>query len=532
MINKHVLNKNLLGVLVGVILSANVQARNFFDTLDKINRTVDKSTPTQATQRAAKKATSQKLTEPTIDTVGYSKDFLKIKKLMLSDKLEQAYQIQEGKVKQEDNPDFLYSSEAGLLALDINKPMSAIQHFTEAEHYLKMNAEKSILSGAAGTFGNETLGLLIGMGELENYNGAPFERILMLNYKSIAYLLNGERKAYNVTRRAIDWQNIEHKEFEKSLALAEQKIAEEGNTAAKAGEAINSTSSSAASILDVLIPGVKNLFDEIQKPYKKLEGSAQSVSSAYVNPFGFYIAGIVQEFDSFEDKSLRDNARISYRKALKLNPKSKVLKQAIKEVKKNPRRGKRLVQVVIADGFAPEKKVLHFSIPTPGGIIPVKLPIYEPVSSKIAHIRIKRGKRTLATASVVADIEAITLRHQLDSMPFQHFKVIASITRSTLESIGWRQLGGIGMALQELRESLANPDMRSWRALPKRLLGARFYVSKKLKSVTIISYDKKWHRLATQRVKLPKNEHSFIYARTIDKVLKTNVNKTLWVKPK
>ncbi len=534
MINKQFLKKCPIVILVSIILSTNVQAESFGESLliSILKKPANESPPAQTLRSGSTRLNTKKLTEPTIETVGYSKDFLKIKKLIVSNKFEQAYQIQQDKVKQEDNPDFLYSNEAGLLALDVKKPLAAIAHFSAAEHYLKMNAEKSILSGAAGTFGNETLGLLIGMGELESYNGAPFERILMLNYKSIAYLLNGERKAYNVTRRAIDWQNIEHKEFKKSLALAEQKIAEEGNTAAKAGEAINSSSSSAASILDMLIPGVKNLFDEIQKPYKRLEGSAQSVSSAYVNPFGFYIAGIVQEFDSFEDKSLRDNARISYRKALKLNPKSKVLQQAVKEVKRSPRRGKRLVQVVIADGFAPEKKVLHFRIPTPGGIIPVKLPIYEPVASKIAHIRIKSGRKTLATASVVADIEAITLRHQLDSMPFQHFKVIASITRSSLESIGWSQLGGVGMALQEIREGFANPDMRSWRTLPKRLLGARFYVSKKLKSVTIISYDSRWRRLATKRVNLPKNEHSFIYARTIDNVLTTNVNKTLWVKPK
>lgn len=536
MINKQLFKKYPIVILVASLLSTNVHAQSWLDVLTAINNTLEATNPEKHPQHVVKtvKVKPHKMTEPSVEIVGYSQDFLHINKLMRANKIGQAYQTQLDKLKEGD-PNFLYSNESGLLALDVNKTKAAIAHFTAAERYLKMNAEKSILSGAVGTFGNESLGLLVGMGEIGEYNGAPFERILMLNYKSIAYLLNGERKAYNVTRRAIDWQNIEHKEFEKSVALAEQKIAEEaGEKSAMEGtrKAADKTTSTTNAILDMLIPGVSNLFEEIQKPYKKLEKSAKSISSAYVNPFGFYIAGIVQEFDSFEDKSLRDNARISYQKALKLNPKSKVLKQAVKEVKRRPRWGKRLVQVVIADGFAPEKKVLHFRIPTPGGIIPVKLPIYEPVSSKIAHIRIKSGKRTLANASVVADIEAITLRHQLDSMPFQHFKVIASITRSSLESVGWRQLGGVGMVLQEWREGFAYPDMRSWRALPKRLLAARFYVSKKLKSVTIISYDKKWRRLATKRVRLPKNEHSFIYARTIDNVLSTNVNKTLWVKPK
>ncbi len=254
-----------------------------------------------------------------------------------------------------------------------------------------------------------------------------------------------------------------------------------------------------------------------------------SVASAYVNPFGFYMAGIVQEFDGYDDVSLRDNARISYKKALKLNPKSKVLKQAVKEIKKRVRRNRRLVQVVIADGFAPEKKTLQFGIAMPGGVVPVKLPIYEPVASKVAHIKIKSGRKTLATLSTVANIEAIVLRHQLDSLPLEHFKVVAAIARSTAGNILWGQLGPLGQIGKVFQESLANPDMRSWLTLPKRLLAARFYASKRLKTITIVSYDKRWRRLATKKVTLPKNKHSFIYARTIDNLLYANVNKTLWV---
>ena len=534
MINKRFPNKLCYGLFLSVALSSNSHAGGFLDALNIINDVVETTETVQTKTRTNSrvvKTTVAKFTEPTVEKVGYSKEFSEIKNLIKRDNFTQAYQIQEGRVREESPPDFLNSNEAGLLALDVHKPSNAIDHFAAAEHYLKINAADSVVEGAATTFSSEGLGMLMGLGEISDYNGAPFERILMLNYKSIAYLLNGERKAYNVTRRAIDWQNIEQKEFEKTLEIAKQKMAEEsGNSSA--AETAGAVTSTASATLNLLIPGVANLFQEIQKPYKKSKKTAQSVSSAYVNPFGFYVAGIVQEFDSFEDKSLRNNARISYKKALKLNPKSKVIKQAVKEVKRGPRRGKRLVQVVIADGFAPEKRSLHFRIPTPGGIIPVKLPIYEPVKSKVAYVRIKSGKRTLATASVVADIEAITLRHQLDSMPFQHFKVMASITRSSVESIGLSRLGGLGMVLKEVRESFANPDMRSWMSLPKQLLAARFYVSKKLKSVTIVSYDKKWRRLATKKVLLPKNEHSFIYARTIDNILTTNVNKTLWVKAK
>ncbi len=528
-INKQFSKKLFLGFYLSAVLSTSSQADGFSNAF-KLFNAVGKTTANKTVKKASQTATAKPF-EPTVESVGYSEDFQSIKALIKSEQFEQAYQQQEIKVKEEDTPSFLSSNEAGLLALDVQKPLAAIDHFSAAEHFLKMNAAESMVEGAATIFGSESVSILFGVGESGDYDGAPFERILMLNYKSIAYLLNGERKAYNVTRRAIDWQNIEQKEFEIQLAIAKQKIAEESGNANKA-ETSSGAVDTTSTILNALIPGVSDLFEEIQKPYKKTENAALSISSAYVNPFGFYVAGIVQEFDSFEDRSLRNNARISYQKALDLNPNSKVIKQAIREVKKPLRRGKRLVQVVIADGFAPEKKSLHFRIPTPGGIIPVKLPIYKPVPSKVAYIRIKSGTKTLATASVVADIEAVTLRHQLDSMPFQHFKVIASITRSSVESIGWSQLGGVGMLLKGVREDFANPDMRSWMSLPKQLLGARFYASKKLKSVTVVSYDKNWKRLASKKVLLPKNEHSIIYARTIDNILTTNVNKTLWVKAK
>ena len=450
MINRQCLTRLYLGVLANILISTSCLAGRPPDPLSILNTLNRHNTQVQTNGKSYQEATNTTPEARKVVYTGYSKEFLDIKQLIAAKDFAQAYQIQSDKVKQLDSADFLNSSEAGLLALDIKNPSSAIEHFAAAEHFLKMEASKSIAEGASVSFGGEVLGMLTGFDGLTNYSGAPFERILMLNYKSIAYLLNGERKAYNVTRRAIDWQNIEQKEFERTIELAEQKIEQEDQQAT-ASEADNNSSSNA-----------NNIFSLIKEQYKSSEKTALSVSSAYVNPFGFYIAGIVQEFDSFEDASLRDNARISYKKALKLNPKSKVIKQAIKEVKRRPRRGKRLVQVIIADGYAPEKKTLQFSLLMPGGYIPVKLPIYEPVPSKVAHIRIKSGKRTLATASTVANIEAIVLRHQLDSLPFQHFKVLTSIARSTVENkFIWSRLGSLGQMLQQERENFANPDMRS-----------------------------------------------------------------------
>jgi len=512
-----------LGLLVNTLLLTPSHANDVLNILNTLVKTAPNRAATNNNVRNPAVLYNQpaKITRSVVYS-GYSKDFLAIKNLITSEQWKQAYQLQSQKIERSDPANFLDSNEAGLLALDTNSPLNAIKHFSAAEHFLKVNAQKSILEEGFFSFGGEALGLITGIGDLTDYSGAPFERILMLNYKSIAYLLNGERKAYNVTRRAIDWQNIEHKQFQKTIEATKKNITTTESEVIKRTPVHTSTDNTP------IASG--NIFQIISDQYKSSQKKALSISSAYVNPFGFYMAGIIQEFDSLEDASLRDNARISYKKALALNPKSKVIKQAIKEVKRKPRRGRRLVQVIIADGFAPEKKTLQFGLPMPGGIVPVKLPIYEAVKSKVAYIRIKSGKKTLAKLSTIADIESIVLRHQLDSLPLEHFKVMASIARSTAENILWGQLGSIGQLGKSFRESFATPDMRAWMSLPKQFMAARFYVSKRLKNITIISYDKRWRRLATKKVALPKNKHSFIYARTIDKILNTNVNKTLWVK--
>lgn len=458
-----------------------------------------------------------------IDYAGYSKEFLTVKNLILDKNWQQAYDKENVKVTEPNTADFLNSNETGLIALDMGNPTAAIEHFAAAELYLKNNMERSLLEDSAYSYGGEFLSMLTGAGEITEYHGAPFERILMLNYKSISYLLNGERKAYNVTRRAIDWQNIEQKEFEKSLEETNAKIKQE-----KQKQAQTSTESTTPQTAST--PNSTNIFKTIADQYKSSEKTALSVPSAYVNPFGFYMAGIVQELDAYEDASLRDNARISYQKALKLNPKSKVIRKALADVKKRPPRNRKLIHIIAANGFAPEKKRLQFALPMPGGIVPVKLPIYEPVESKVAHIRVKSGRRTLATLSTVADVEAIILRHQLDSLPFEHFKVLAAVARSTAENMLWQQMGVFGVIGKQLRESFAAPDMRGWMSLPKQLMAGRFYASKKVSKLTVVSYDKKWRRLASETVSIPKDSHGVIYIRSIDNLLSVSTNKPLWVK--
>ena len=444
---------------------------------------------------------------------GYSQEFLPIRTHIANGEMKLAYEAEQLNIK-DNGSDFLNAVEAGVLSVDTGHIKDGIEDFATAENHLKLLMDRSVVEGATMEYGREVLSIVSGKGDLTEYKGEPYERIMMLNYKSIAYLLNGERKAYNVTRRAIDWQNIEKKAFEKGIEEIKKEVGKEKQSKENAK---TMTYAPAA-------------FDIIFNQYKRYESKANSVPSAYINPFGFYMAGIVQEFDSYEDASLRSNAHISYKKALELNPKSKVIKRAVKATKTPQPRNKRLVHIIAADGFAPEKKTLSFNLNIANGLVPVKTPLFEPVRSSVKTIRIKAGRKVLATLSPVADIEAITLRHQMDLLPVEHAKVIAAIGRNIGENLLWNQLGGIGMVGKMFRESIANPDMRSWMSLPKNISAARFYVSKRLKKITIISYDKKGRVLAKQNVNLNKKSHNFIYARTIEKAIYAQINKKLWMR--
>jgi len=504
--------RNLLFGSILLFCNNPLYADFFSDLSSHLTRLKDQAattTPTTAGINSAQPLTA--VSQVTYE--GYSKDFLPVKNLIASGKLDQAQKQVQQQIK-DNGVEFLNSVEAGILAIDAQNCSAAIDNFAAAETYLKKQAERSIVEGSFVGFGNEAMSLISGVGDLTEYNGEPYERILMLNYKSIAYLLNGERRAYNVTRRAIDWQNIEKKEFEKNLEEVKEKT--------KAGDFKEKEKSTL---------GI-SAFDILFNQYKASESKALSVSSAYINPFGFYMAGIVQEFDSYEDASLRDNARISYQKALALNPKSKVIKQAVKATRKAPPRRKRLVQIIAADGFAPEKKTLTMNMYIAGGQVPIKLPLFEPVDSRVAKIKVKYGRKTLSTLSPIADIEAITLRHQLDSLPIEHAKVVTAIARNIGENMLWNKLGSLGSLGKQYRESFANPDMRAWMSLPKSFSAGRFYVSRRVKKIKVVSYDKNNRKLAEKIVTLNKKSPNFIYVRSINKTLYTNVAKQLWVKSK
>ena len=521
---KTVCMATLIAMSVSVAHMNNARAdflkdlKNLADTVENLGSDSKKkeSAPSYQTKKV-NTAKDGEISDRNVDYAGYSEKFLLTKEKLKKGEINEVYdEREEERKKKNKEPNLLFSLEQGMIGLGKSDRSDAINYFDYSEALISKHENKDKALSFISNIAREGV-KFAGFDEFGYYEGEPYEKILMLNFKSIAYLLEGERKAYNVTRRAINWQNSEKKEFDKKIKKIKEEIKEKETEQEEKGNDVSSM----------------NLFSVIKKQYKESNSKGLQVPSAFVNPFGFYVAGIVQEYDSYEDSSLRDNAKISYKKALELNPKSRVLKQAVKEIKNKAPKNKRLVHVVVADGFAPEKKVLRLDYNIAGSAIPVKLPLYEQDKSKVSRVEVLDAQgNKLSTLSQVADIDAIAMRHQYDSLREQHLRMTTSVIRTVFEGKLFEEAGIFGVIGKVIRDEQVNPDMRSWMSLPKQILASRLYLSNNVRTLQIVSYDKKGRVLGKKKIKLPANEHGFVYARTIDNVVTVNYSEKMWTKVK
>lgn len=353
------------------------------------------------------------------------------------------------------------------------------------------------------------IGKLFAGGKFGRYDATGFEKVLLLDLEAMAYLLDGDDRAFNVARLAILWQDAEKEKFEVKLSGLNREADKEINKPEV------KKSQEAAGIIG-----------KLKAEYSKYDDVALMVPNAFVNPFGDYVTGMVNEFKSVKIKSLISNANIAYKQALQLNPKSKVLQQAVKDTKKK-RSAKRLIHVVCLDGFVPEKKVLSIPIYNE---LDIELPTYEPVPSDVATVKVTTMKgKVLATLSPVADIEAMALRLQKDALPgLQAMVVAAAIRDIAIVKLGDKIYSGLGNLFRRALDRFQEPDTTSWMSLPSTIMAARIYPPKGLKKIKVRSYDSKGKKLAEQVVKLGEGGRHFVLARSINKSLYAYPSKKIW----
>ena len=193
-----------------------------------------------------------------------------------------------------------------------------------------------------------------------------------------------------------------------------------------------------------------------------------------------------------------------------------------------------LVHVIVANGFVPEKKVLTYWIATQsGGVIPLKLPIYEPVTSRVARIEVhsKSGKH-LATLLLVADIEALCLRQQKDTQRLQVLRAFASyLVSGYLAGTAEASTGLVGTMIGKLskaRQDKSSPDTRSWMSLPATMQATRLHLRKGVDQLKIVTFDDSGVQLTSRNVDVNPQSHGVVYVRTFDDAMYPQVVKQLW----
>ncbi|WP_417832795.1 SH3 domain-containing protein [Terasakiella sp.] len=462
--------------------------------------------------------------ERRVDYAGYSADFQSIKKEMMSGDLDGAYEelkkrdkelVEGAKTTKEfaEEADLLTLMEYGSLSLDKGDTDTARDYLTYAEDALKERDQRSQTADLANS-GLSNLASVAGFGELGEYTPQSFERILLLNYKSVAYLLEGKREAFNVAQRAIDLQNEERKIFEKQIAEAKSDL-----------DSKKSSGFVDASVFDI----VGKVFDGFNKEDVK---KANIVKDAFVNPFGDYVAGMIYELDGYRDRDMLSNALISYKKASELNPSASFLKKAVSDMesRKIARGEHKIVHIVIADGIAPARKTMTYGLPLPTGVIPIKVPVYVSEENKVGKVTVSvKGRGGSLNLEDLANVEAIALRHDVDSRPLKDLTTLVNVVRTVAEKKVASGFGFIGEIISNVRESVSNPNMRAWMTLPSSFKANRLIVPASAKEITVSTYSKSGKRLTSETVSLTNEGPSIIYGRSLNGTLTLQSSAKTWV---
>lgn len=392
--------------------------------------------------------------------------------------------------------------ERGLLALNVGDLDRALFYFDAAEEKLNLADEQTGVDSAAArasSWGKMGLSAVIGAEEISDYDMRGYEKVMLLNYKALCYMLKGDRRAYNVTRRAIDQQQIEWEKFKELLAKNE---AADDNMQADVIQAAS----------------VDDRTDEVK-------AKAKLVSSAYVNPFGDYLNALMMEMDGFDDPTMRENARIAYSKVVENNKDCSAARAAVKNVRKGVPAGTKMVQVILADGFAPIRveKTTKLELDKKNKIYAyVNYANAEPVDTATAKARVKVGGRT-TTMSSLTKMESLVLRDEADRMPLR----VTMFALALVKQIGAASfLGNLGT---QLAAAVQRPDTRSWMTLPNQVHVARLVVPASQESISISTYDDKGTVLATEKVQIAKRGPSVVYAVSYGKNLKAYANSFSWV---
>jgi hypothetical protein len=404
---------------------------------------------------------------------------------------------------------FLSNSEIGLMHYEARRNSDAQTHLEAARGATEES--QSRVGGALRWVrdrARQATATVLGRGDFGPYRKRDYEGILQLNYLAMNFLIQGDRRSYNVARASANEQLQLQARFAERIARAQTELEEKRSENAQQTD----------SVMDTLTPEF-NAFAPV----------ANRVPSAYVNPFGPYVSGMVLEIASLEQEALRGNARGAYEEALGLQPRSAQLAGAVEAMRNNHTPGTRVLHLIVGEGFAPSRHVLRYGLQLDDGtVLPLRMGMFVPEASQAARVELTyAGAPRPVTLEPISDVEALVLRDQNDRLLFMWLDLLVAAYRDRQTQVieqSLNQLTGGGLSLASV------PDLRSWCSLPRRMHVARVVLPASATQATITVRNGGGGVVRRGSVTLdPNNQQTLIYARATDSVLRVDQSRRLWV---
>lgn len=406
-----------------------------------------------------------------------------------------------------DEDGFLGNSELGLMNFDNGGYGDALRHFNVAVEAAGRR------EGFLRRTGGNVIGFVTGRGDFGPYRQRDFEHILQLNFLALNFLIQGDRRSYNVARRSALVQRELHNAFAEKIAETQTTLNREQS--GQNGGLLRAITGALAPEFDPFVP------------------IAQRVPHAYVNPFGPYVSAVVLEIASLEQPGVRGNARAAYEEAAALAAQPGVAAAAARAMDTPATPGQRVVHVIVAESFSPSRQLLRYGLAWNNSVVPLRLGKYTPETTRISGIEaVLPGAARPTTLDPISDIEALVMRDQQERRGFTIAEMLLSgawgnevnrQTRDLSQTLSQASFGAVNLSFESI------PDMRSWSSLPRRIHVARMVAPAGTTEMTlrIRGGGRVMH---TQVVRLqPDEQQSIIYGRITDDALRIDQSRRLWV---
>jgi hypothetical protein len=361
----------------------------------------------------------------------------------------------------EDADRLLYLMESGRLA-QLNSEFErsqqsfsrAIADFEQQDLQAKVSIGRSVRDGVS----------LITNDTAIPYSGAGYERLAIHHYQALNYWAQNDLEGAAVEFRKLALE-------QRILAEAHEKeIAEAHSEAAK--ESVDLSS--------------------IDNEFNGLDTLAGPLKSSFQNAYSFYTSG-----SFWEAQGDLNAALVDYKKALEINPSSKMLKQDIRRVtgsdkrsaNNSPKAGQGTLVVLFEEGFVQSKEAFNLSVPTANdGWLQISMPFYSASGvPPSVSLSLYQSQKLLGKTESLASYNALAakdLKEQLPSLLLR--QTLRAYTKYELQKQTGKQLGDLGqLAVNIVNFVTERADLRSWSTLPMTGQAQRFNLTPGRQTVTM-----------------------------------------------